>query len=235
MRRIMWDPSAYTDVDEDEYTRGLEEPGGNHAVFELYRATETDADQNRPQFAVPLECPVLAVGGRAYLAAEPGEQMAQVAMNVAPVVIEQAGAQQPVGGTRRTRALLPRFLRDRERMTVQRRLYRRAGDSHRVTSIRSPTTVDGLPLHAQPYTPAHPCLPAHLRPSRPAWANSSVSPRLRAGRLPDCLLFWPPCPAAGGVAIRWCSSWPWPHVRSWPAPARSLRSRSGPLTPRPTC
>lgn len=96
MRRIMWDPSAYTDVDEDEYTRGLEEPGGNHAVFELYRATETDADQNRPQFAVPLECPVLAVGGRAYLAAEPGEQMAQVAMNVTPVVIEQAGHNNPL-------------------------------------------------------------------------------------------------------------------------------------------
>ncbi|MGV9606117.1 transposase family protein [Streptomyces sp. NPDC003631] len=66
--------------------------------------------------------------------------------------------------------------------------------SHRVTSIRSPTTVDGLPLHAQPYTPAHPCLPAHLRPSRPAWANSSVSPRLRAGRAADCLLFWPAVP-----------------------------------------
>jgi pimeloyl-ACP methyl ester carboxylesterase len=96
MRRIMWDPSAYTDADEDEYTRGLEEPGGNHAVFELYRATEIDADQNRPQFAIPLECPVLAVGGRAYLAAEPGEQMAQVAVNVTPVVIEQAGHNIPL-------------------------------------------------------------------------------------------------------------------------------------------
>ncbi|WTT32431.1 hypothetical protein OHU29_46865 [Streptomyces canus] len=48
MRRIMWDPSAYTDVDEDEYMRGLEEPGGNPAVFERYRATDIDADQNRP-------------------------------------------------------------------------------------------------------------------------------------------------------------------------------------------
>ena len=96
MRRIMWDPSAYTDADEDEYTRGLEEPGGNHAVFELYRATETDAAQNRPQFAVPLECPVPAVGGRAYLAAEPGEQMARVAVDVTPVVIERAGHNIPL-------------------------------------------------------------------------------------------------------------------------------------------
>jgi pimeloyl-ACP methyl ester carboxylesterase len=96
MRRIMWDPSAYTDADEDEYTRGLEEPGGHHAVFELYRATETDAEENRPQFAIPLECPVLAVGGRAYLAAEPGEQMAQVAVDVTPVVIEQAGHNIPL-------------------------------------------------------------------------------------------------------------------------------------------
>lgn len=96
MRRIMWDPSAYTDADEDEYTRGLEEPGGNHAVFELYRATGIDADQNRPQFAVPLECPVLAVGGRAYLAAEPGEQMAQVAVDVTPVVVERAGHNIPL-------------------------------------------------------------------------------------------------------------------------------------------
>lgn len=167
MRRIMWDPSAYTDVDEDEYTRGLEEPGGNHAVFELYRATETDADQNRSQFAVPLECPVLAVGGRAYLAAEPGEQMAQVAMNVAPVVIEQAGAQQPVGGTRRTRALLPRFLRDRERMTVQRRLYRRAGVTASPRSGRRRRSTDSRCTHSPTPRPTRACLLIFAHPARP--------------------------------------------------------------------
>ncbi|WP_316768299.1 alpha/beta fold hydrolase [Streptomyces sasae] len=96
MRRIMADPSAYTDADADEYTRGLEQPGGNHAVFELYRATETDAEQNRPQFADPLTCPVLAVGGRAYLAAEPGHQMAQVARDVRSTVIESAGHNIPL-------------------------------------------------------------------------------------------------------------------------------------------
>ncbi|MEU9451127.1 alpha/beta hydrolase [Streptomyces sp. NPDC048277] len=96
MRRIMAIPSAYTDADADEYTHGLEQPGGNHAVFELYRATETDAEQNRPQFADRLTCPVLAVGGRAYLGAEPGHQMAQVAKDVRSTVIENAGHNIPL-------------------------------------------------------------------------------------------------------------------------------------------
>jgi pimeloyl-ACP methyl ester carboxylesterase len=96
MRRIMADPSAYTAADEEEYTRSLEQPGGNHAVFELYRATDLDAEQNRPQFAEPLECPVLAVGGRAYLGVEPGEQMARVASDVTSVVLENAGHNLPL-------------------------------------------------------------------------------------------------------------------------------------------
>ncbi|MFI7293858.1 hypothetical protein [Streptomyces sp. NPDC050121] len=37
-----------------------------------------------------------AVGGRAYLAAEPGEQMTRVAVNVTPVVIERAGHNIPL-------------------------------------------------------------------------------------------------------------------------------------------
>jgi pimeloyl-ACP methyl ester carboxylesterase len=91
MRRIMWDPSAYTDADVDENVRWVEQPGATRAIMEVYRATETDAAQNRTQFPDPLTCPVLAVGGRAYLGDEPRQQMVQVASDVRGVVVERAG------------------------------------------------------------------------------------------------------------------------------------------------
>ncbi|MGY4927101.1 alpha/beta fold hydrolase [Streptomyces sp. 900105755] len=63
---------------------------------DLHCATGGSGDPVVLIHGVPLECPVLAVGGRAYLAAEPGEQMAQVAVDVTPVVIEQAGHNIPL-------------------------------------------------------------------------------------------------------------------------------------------
>jgi hypothetical protein len=34
----------------------------------MYRARQADAEQNRPHYADPINCPVLAVGTQAYLA-----------------------------------------------------------------------------------------------------------------------------------------------------------------------
>jgi alpha/beta hydrolase fold len=66
-RRQMWDPSALAEEDIDEIVRSAEQPGGNRAIFEMYRARQTDAEQNRPHYADPISCPVLAVGAQAYL------------------------------------------------------------------------------------------------------------------------------------------------------------------------
>ena len=44
-----------------------EQPGGTRAILEMYRARQADAEQNRPHYADPIRCPVLAVGAQAYL------------------------------------------------------------------------------------------------------------------------------------------------------------------------
>ena len=57
----------------------------------MYRARQTDAEQNRPRYADPIGCPVLAVGAQDYLADEVSKQLAQVAHDVRGVVIRAAG------------------------------------------------------------------------------------------------------------------------------------------------
>jgi hypothetical protein len=64
-RRQMWDPSALTEDDIDEMVHSAEQPGGTRAILEMYRARQTDAEQNRPHYADPISCPVLAVGAQA--------------------------------------------------------------------------------------------------------------------------------------------------------------------------
>ena len=63
-RRQMWDPSALTEDDIDGMVRSIEQPGGTQAILEMYRARQIDADQNRPHYADPVSCPVLAVGAQ---------------------------------------------------------------------------------------------------------------------------------------------------------------------------
>jgi len=67
-RRQMWDPSALAEEDIDEIVHSAEQPGGTRAILEMYRARQTDAEQNRPHYADPISCPVLAVGAQAYAA-----------------------------------------------------------------------------------------------------------------------------------------------------------------------
>ncbi|MCT9935290.1 alpha/beta hydrolase [Planotetraspora sp. A-T 1434] len=96
MKREMWDPSAATDDDIDELVRWVEQPGGTRTILEMYRATERDAEQNREQYADPLTCPVLAVGGQAYFADEVRRQMTRVAEDVRGVVISNSGHNIPL-------------------------------------------------------------------------------------------------------------------------------------------
>ncbi len=87
----MWDPSALTEDDIDEMVHSVEQPGGTAAILEMYRARQLDAEQNRPHYADPLRCPVLAVGAQAYLGDEVRQQLTQVASNVHGVVITDSG------------------------------------------------------------------------------------------------------------------------------------------------
>ncbi|GEM_PF-6368676 len=40
------------------------QPGAPRAILEMYRARLIEAEQNRPHYANPISCPVLAVGGQ---------------------------------------------------------------------------------------------------------------------------------------------------------------------------
>ena len=90
-RRQMWDPSALTEDDIDEMVRSVEQPGGTRAILEMYRARQADAEQNRPHYADPVTCPVLAVGAQAYLGDQVSRQLAQVASDVQGAVIPEYG------------------------------------------------------------------------------------------------------------------------------------------------
>jgi pimeloyl-ACP methyl ester carboxylesterase len=90
-RRQMWDPSAPTDGDIDEMVRSVERPGGTRAILEMYRARQIDAEQNQPHYANPISCPVLAIGGQAYLGHQVSAQLAQVASDVRSAVIAESG------------------------------------------------------------------------------------------------------------------------------------------------
>jgi pimeloyl-ACP methyl ester carboxylesterase len=67
------------------------QPGGTRAILEMYRARQTDAEQNRPHYADPITCPVLAVGAQAYLGDAVATQLTQVARDIRGTVIPAAG------------------------------------------------------------------------------------------------------------------------------------------------
>jgi pimeloyl-ACP methyl ester carboxylesterase len=90
-RREMWDPSALTEEDIDEIVHSAEQPGGTRAISEMYRARQTDAEENRQHYGDPISCPVLAVGAQAYLGEAVAKQLAQVASDVRGVVIPESG------------------------------------------------------------------------------------------------------------------------------------------------
>jgi len=89
--RTMVDPSAATSDDLDAIVDWIERPGGLHTILSVYRAAELDAAQNRTQFSIPLEIPVLAVGGAGYLADEPRAHMAEIANDVTGIILERCG------------------------------------------------------------------------------------------------------------------------------------------------
>lgn len=96
LRRAMYDPSAATAEDIEEYAGWVARPGGLHALLSVYRAGPQDAEQNRTQFAEPLTIPVLAVGGAHYLGEEVPAQMRQVATDVRALIVPDCGHNPPL-------------------------------------------------------------------------------------------------------------------------------------------
>jgi pimeloyl-ACP methyl ester carboxylesterase len=72
-------------------SRGWWARSSSRAILEMYRARQMNAEQNRPHYADPISCPVLAVGAQAYLADQVPSQLTQVASNVRGAVITESG------------------------------------------------------------------------------------------------------------------------------------------------
>ncbi|WP_394831496.1 alpha/beta hydrolase [Pendulispora rubella] len=87
----IYDPSAFTREDIDEYVRSYAAPGAMRAGFEVYRAFPQDVVDNRASMRAPLEMPVLALGG-AHSTSGPllEEMMREVARDVTGAVVPHA-------------------------------------------------------------------------------------------------------------------------------------------------
>jgi pimeloyl-ACP methyl ester carboxylesterase len=89
----VFDPSGITDADLDVYASAYSAPGAMRAGFELYRAFDRDAQDNRDALARngKLDMPVLAVGGATSTSGPLIEEMArEVADHVTAVRIPRA-------------------------------------------------------------------------------------------------------------------------------------------------
>lgn len=80
-------PAAITPDALDEYVRCYSSPGGLRAMFEIYRATLEDADQNHASAKTKITMPVLAVGGEKFIGTDNERQMKEVATDVRGVVL----------------------------------------------------------------------------------------------------------------------------------------------------
>jgi pimeloyl-ACP methyl ester carboxylesterase len=86
-----YDPTAVTEEDVDEYVRCYTAPGAWHAAFQYYRAWFDDVAQNEIHAAVPLDMPVLGIGGSFSSATFPEQSLKAVARDVSGQVIDRCG------------------------------------------------------------------------------------------------------------------------------------------------
>jgi pimeloyl-ACP methyl ester carboxylesterase len=86
-----YDPTAVTEEDVDEYVRCYTAPGAWSAAFQYYRAWFDDVAQNQVHAEVPLEIPVLGIGGAFSSATFPQQSLEAVARDVTGQVIDRCG------------------------------------------------------------------------------------------------------------------------------------------------
>ena len=80
-------PQAITPDALDEYVRCYSSPGGLRSMFNIYRATLDDADQNREAAKNKLQMPVLAIGSEYFIGADNERQMHEVADDVRGAIL----------------------------------------------------------------------------------------------------------------------------------------------------
>ena len=80
-------PQAITPDALDEYVRCYSSPGGLRSMFNIYRATLDDADQNKKSAMTKLQMPVLAVGSQYFIGEDNERQMREVATNVEAAIL----------------------------------------------------------------------------------------------------------------------------------------------------
>ena len=85
IRHEAQDPTAIPPEAIDEYVRCYSSPGGLRSMANIYRATLTDAEQNREAAKSPLPMPVLAVASDAFIGADNERVMHEVATDVRSV------------------------------------------------------------------------------------------------------------------------------------------------------
>jgi pimeloyl-ACP methyl ester carboxylesterase len=88
-KNFLYDPTAISEEDVDEYVRTYAAPGGLR--LEYYQAFQQDAADNRELMKRKLTIPVLAVGGDSCLGTLAADCMRVVADDVRGVVIERCG------------------------------------------------------------------------------------------------------------------------------------------------
>jgi pimeloyl-ACP methyl ester carboxylesterase len=102
-------PDAIAEADIDEYMRSYGGPDGMRPGFELVRALPVDVENNRLAMARRIGLPVLAVGGDRSLGKRVADNLAHLASNVEPVVVENCAHFIPEEQPSKTAELILRF------------------------------------------------------------------------------------------------------------------------------
>jgi pimeloyl-ACP methyl ester carboxylesterase len=88
MKNETYDPSAITSDCVDEWARTSSAPGGLRAIFEVYRETFKNIEDNTRWAESKLPMPVLAVGSEYFIGKEVKNQMDRVSDNVKYVELD---------------------------------------------------------------------------------------------------------------------------------------------------
>jgi pimeloyl-ACP methyl ester carboxylesterase len=102
-------PDAIAQADIDEYMRSYGAPDGMRPGFELVRALPVDVENNRVAMARRIDLPVLAVGGDRSLGRRVAENLAHLASNVQPIVVDNCAHFVPEEQPAKTAELTLRF------------------------------------------------------------------------------------------------------------------------------
>lgn len=88
MKNETYDPTAITQDCVDEWARTSSAPGGLRAIFQVYRETFKNIEDDTRWAEKKLQMPVLAVGSEYFIADENKRQMERVADNVEYVQLD---------------------------------------------------------------------------------------------------------------------------------------------------